>query len=188
MLVKTLFTYKWDLSKLPPQLARALAPEKNMALRGTDNSKRLYFDMQEAHFQRWVCDDILGPAKSMPVITLSTVVYPLPLIVRNPTYEGHPIFSGASQSLGLFAGGGQAKIEALETLLTRIVLKPTSELRERAREVAVRVKEKAAEWAKKRGQEEGRPPRIVGLHIRTYFVKAVSSNEARVLRLRCCLL
>lgn len=147
-------------------------------MRGSGVGETVRFDMSEEHFRHWVCDDVLGPGKSLsPVVTLSTVVYPLPLLARNPTYASHPILAGtADGGWAGFAGGGQRRIEALETLLTRVVLKPTSELRERAKELVGRVREEATEWGKRRGLESGRPPRVVGLHVRTYFVNAVSSG------------
>ena len=123
---------------------------------------------------------------SVPVVTLSTVVYPLPLLARNPTYASHPLLAGSGLAGGEeggvgggwegFAGGGQARIEALETLLTRSVLRPTRELRERARGLAAKVRARAEEWGRREGVAR-QPPRVVGLHVRTYFVKAVSRDK-----------
>lgn len=175
---------QWDLSQLPPHFRRKLSPERGSNVRGSGSSKAVVFDMSEDHFKHWVCDDVLGAAHdtspSPPVVTLSTVVYPLPLLARNPTYASHPILAGTPHGARAgFAGGGQRRIEALETLLTRVVLRPTSELRERARELAGRVREEAAVWGRGRGLEMGQPPRVVGLHVRTYFVNAVSSGTVR---------
>lgn len=174
--------------------------------------------MSEALFQRWVCDDVVEGVGSEQVVTLSTVVYPLPLLARNPRYASHPIMrafaarapapapgatgggsSGSGQETGpggahLAAedrggaglGPGQRGVEALETLLTRVVLKPKRELRERAMAVAGRVREKAREWGRRRESRaagRGLPPppvRVVGIHARTYFIKAVSTDTVRV--------
>lgn len=142
--------------------------------------------MSEDFFQRWVCDDVLGSQMaSVPVVTLSTVVYPLPLLVRNPTYASHPLLAASAPSgegggggggWEGFAGGRQARIEALETLLTRIVLKPSLELRKRARDLAVEVRAGAEKWWRRKGSG-GQSPKVVGLHVRTYFVKAVSGDK-----------
>lgn len=133
----------------------------------------------------------------------------MPLLARNPAYASHPIFlaaaaaaaaaaddpppagggEGAGEQAGTLPtprGAGQRGIEALETLLTRIVLRPKRELRDRATELAGRVREKAAEWGRGRGggvrenlvvRGVSQPPvRVVGIHARTYFVKAVSTG------------
>lgn len=145
--------------------------------------------MSKKHFHRWTCDDVLEGVAAQ-VVTLSTVVYPLPLLARNPTYASHPIFlaaagGGAGQQEGTLpkpGGIGQRGVEALETLLTRVVLRPKQELRDRAMEVVGRVKEKAEEWGRGHPRENqvvgGAPPpvRIVGIHARTYFMKAVSTD------------
>ena len=129
--------------------------------------------MSEEHFRRWVCEDVIDLRLSLvPVVTLSTVVYPFPLLARNPVYAAHPI-------LRRFAGGGQARIEVLETLLTRAVLRPTQELRERAGRLAEVVRERAEAWGKDRGLGD-RSPKVVGLHVRTYFVKAVAMSTVRL--------
>lgn len=133
--------------------------------------------MSEEHFRRWVCEDVVGGGlSSTSVVTLSTVVYPFPLLARNPSYAAHPILSGGSSASG-FAGGGQGRIEALETLLTRAVLRPTLELRERARGLVEEVRRAAKAWGTERGVES--PVRVVGLHVRTYFVKAVAEGSVR---------
>eukprot|EP00903_Cladosiphon_okamuranus_P016562 g15279.t1 len=188
--------YEWDLSKLAPELRRALAPSKNKGSSrggkvrggagGGSGSATLVFDMSKNHFHRWTCDDVLEGVVAQ-VVTLSTVVYPLPLLARNPTYASHPIFLAAATAAhgggGAGPGGaGQRGIEALETLLTRVVLRPKRELRERAMELAGRVREKADEWVRERGRDDPvtggvpRPVRVVGIHARTYFVKAVSTD------------
>lgn len=136
--------------------------------------------MKEDDFHRWVCEDVLVPRlNSVPVVTLSTILYPLPLLARNPNYASHPLLArvGVIDAVGGLAGqgsagGGQAKVEVLETLLTRLVLRPTEELRDRARELKATVREKAEAWGKSRGMD--RPPRVVGLHVRTYYIKAMS--------------
>lgn len=193
------------MSQLSPQLRKAL---KASSSGGKSSSSSVSFDMKEDDFRRWVCEDVLGDRHlaSTPVVTLSTIVYPLPLLARNPAYASHPLLASAGSANGNnivtpqrgrnsaaadaadevgagpgavgswagFAGGGQARIEALETLLTRIVLRPTLELRKRAEELVGVVREKAAAWGEKRGLDG--PPRVVGLHVRTYFVKAVSDG------------
>lgn len=158
--------------------------------------------MQENDFHRWVCEDVLGSAglSTAPVVTLSTIVYPLPLLARNPAYSLHPILAASllprtpagmadnkhtvsAKSVntegGLhwkgFAGGRQGRIETLETLLTRVILRPTEELRHRAGKMVETVREKAAAWGREKGMKH--PPRVVGLHLRTYFVNAVSPGE-----------
>lgn len=187
-------THKWDLSKLAPQLRHALAPSKNKAPSrsgevrggaGGSGSATLVFDMSKNHFHRWTCDDVLEGVVAR-VVTLSTVVYPLPLLARNPMYASHPIFLAAAAATdggrGGAGGAGQRGVEALETLLTRIVLRPKRELRDRAMELAGRVREMAEEWGRERGRNDpvvgGVPPpvRVVGIHARTYFMKAVSTN------------
>lgn len=161
--------------------------------------------MSKEHFQHWVCDDVIenptgavAGASTPQVVTLSTVVYPLPLLARNPAYSGHPIFlaaaaaaaGGREQEGALLqqpAGGaagmvvGQRGVEALETILTRVVLRPTRELRERAMELVGRVRGRAEEWGRRRDRNGvvGVPPpavRVVGIHARTYFMKAVSTG------------
>lgn len=138
--------------------------------------------MSKEHFEHWVCDDVLEPGlSSIPVVTLSTVVYPLPLIVRNPQYASHPIVAGLAAggqgSEGAFARSDQERIEALETLLTRLVLRPTQEMRERTGQLARKIRGEAARWGERRGL--GRPPKVVGLHVRTYFVKAISPDKVK---------
>ncbi|CBN75989.1 hypothetical protein Esi_0264_0021 [Ectocarpus siliculosus] len=186
--------YEWDLSKLSPGLRGALAPNKKKPPRGkirggaSGSDATLLFDMSKEHFEHWVCHDVVegrgspgqGGSPAGAVVTLSTVVYPLPLLARNPAYASHPIFQAAAAGGGAEGqknpGGtvvGQRGVEALETLLTRVVLRPTRELRERARGLADRVRERANEWGG--GGGGGRPVRIVGLHVRTYFVKAIST-------------
>lgn len=210
---------KWDLSKLSPQLRRAVAPKAatNRVRGGTGGGGGggtiLHFDMSKDHFQRWVCEDVVKQASSLSgapasVITLSTVVYPLPLLARNPCYASHPLVlaatagvagEGAPQSgcaeEGQVGGpvdkerglAGQRDLEALETLLTRIVLRPKRDLRERARKLTGIVRETAEKWATagrdgqgwggQGGSAEQRPPvRVVGLHVRTHFVRAVSTD------------
>lgn len=161
--------------------------------------------MYEDSFRTWVCDDVLASTQlsTALVITLSTVVYPLPLLARNPTYASHAILAagtvanlrsanvakhpdtvvGDSKAEQLewegFAGGGQRRIEALETLLTRAVLRPTAELRARAKDLHDLVRAKADAWGKMRGIKA--PPRVVGLHLRTYFITAVSSAAVSLL-------
>ncbi|CAM9360521.1 unnamed protein product, partial [Laminaria digitata] len=99
--------YQWDLSKLSSHLRRALAPGTAPSFRGTGAGKVLHFDMSQDLFRRWVCDDVLGPQmSSIPVVTLSTVVYPLPLLVRNPTYASHPLLAGSGSAPGREGGGG----------------------------------------------------------------------------------
>lgn len=192
---------KWDLSKLSPQLRLALAPSKSRVRGGNggSGSASLVFDMSKKHFHHWTCDDVLEGVAAHAV-TLSTVVYPLPLLARNPAYASHPIFlaaaSAAAAAPGLGGAGEQAEtlpqpggagqrgIEALETLLTRVVLRPKQELRDRAMELVGRVRDKAREWGRGRGRgiqktaaEGAQPPvRIVGIHARTYFMKAVSTD------------
>lgn len=187
---------QWDLSQLSPKLGHQLA---------LNGAPKVVFDMVEDDFRSWVCDDVLGSEQlsTAPVITLSTVVYPLPLLARNPTYASHAILAAGTVPniwpAGLerhhgpvvgdskveqlqwegFAGGRQRRIEALETLLTRAVLRPTAELRARAKDMHELVRAKAATWGKKRGMKE--PPRVVGLHLRTYFIKAVSSGAVSAL-------
>ncbi|CAN0137757.1 unnamed protein product, partial [Ectocarpus fasciculatus] len=166
--------YEWDLSKLSPGLRGALAPNRKKPPRGkirggaSGSDATLLFDMSKEHFQHWVCHDVVedralpGQGRGAPaataaaaVVTLSTVVYPLPLLARNPAYASHPIFQAAAAAAGGSAEGekqpggtvvGQRGVEALETLLTRVVLRPTRELRERARGLADRVRERANEW------------------------------------------
>lgn len=212
---------KWDLSKLAPQFRRALAPNKSRASSrsgkvrggtGGSGSATLVFDMSKEHFHHWTCADVLDGVASQ-VVTLSTVVYPLPLLARNPAYSSHPIFQAAATATAAaaYAGGGgagqqaetlprpggagQRGIEALETLLTRSVLRPKRELRDRAMELAGRVREKAEEWGQGRGRGRGGidtlaagrvppPVRVVGIHARTYFVKAVSTDTVRRRRRR----
>lgn len=204
---------QWDLSKLSPQLRRALAPNKSKASTnrirggvGGSSGSTLVFEMSKEHFQHWVCDDVMkNPAGgSATVVTLSTVVYPLPLLARNLEYSGHPIFlaaaaAGGGESVPSSGSGGgregtrlqpagvsevvmgQRGVEALETILTRIILRPTRELRERAMELAGRVRERAEEWGRRPDRKgvAGVPPppvRVVGIHARTYFMKAVSGG------------
>lgn len=133
--------------------------------------------MSEDNFRRWVCEDVVGGRlSSTSVVTLSTVVYPFPLLARNPSYAAHPILSSGSAAAG-FVGGGQGRVEALETLVTRAVLRPTLELRERARGVVEEVRRAAKAWGVERGVEG--PVKVVGLHIRTYFVKAIAEGSVR---------
>lgn len=172
---------KWDLSRLPMELRRELKPSL---------AHSLEFGMKEGDFHRWVCEDVLGSRlSSSRVVTLSTVVYPLPLLARNPTYASHPLLAGsdaAGDGGGVkregFSSGKQARIEVLETLLTRMVLRPTGELRKRASDLATLVRSKAAAWGASQGMD--RPPRVVGLHIRTYFVEAISQGSVS-LTARC---
>lgn len=144
--------------------------------------------MKEEDFQNWLCSDVLGTAelRSAPVATLSTVIYPLPLLARNPTYASKRLLSGLLHRTdaadiaegGLspsFADRGQAKIEVLETLLTRVVLKPSEELIGRARQLERTVRSRAAEWFTRRGFAKA--PRIAGLHVRTYYIHALSNQK-----------
>lgn len=201
---------QWDLSLLPDGLRRALA---------TSRGRMVEFDMREDDFRRWVCEDVLRSEElsAAPIITLSTVVYPLPLLARNPTYASHAIFAAGFipestwplyQPLGEehqddpvvrevggggagvetkelmqwkgFAGGKQSRIEAFETLLTRMVLRPTVEMRDRARVMEQLVRDRAAAWGEKRGMKT--PPRVVGLHLRTYYVNAISPGSVSMTR------
>lgn len=206
---------QWDLSQLPDGLRRTIAPSKG---------RKVEFDMREGDFSRWVCEDVLGSEElsAAPIITLSTVVYPLPLLARNPTYASHATFAAGYipespwplyQPLGEehqddsivrggggggdsvktqelmqwegFAGGRQGRIEAFETLLTRMVLRPTVEMRDRARALEQSVRDKAAAWGEKRGMKT--PPRVVGLHLRTYYVNAISPGSVSMMRKLSCL-
>ncbi|CAM9946154.1 unnamed protein product, partial [Discosporangium mesarthrocarpum] len=167
--------YQWDLSQLPHALTSKLLRQGTWGA-GKRASRLLSLQMTPASFGLWACDDLTKGAED-GVVTLHTILYPLPLLVRNPAYASHPLLAGAlggGRGRGFVGGvnGGQGRVEALEVLLVRGILWPREFLREEAAQVERRVRAEAEEWGRQQGLAQ--PPRVVGLHIRSFYVKAMS--------------